>query len=81
MLLLLLLFFSTVKFKRRKFISNIIMAQSIARVPILPVAFFGFFFYLVGPGGGDLSQNLCPGVGHLSILLDAVTVVPFSIFH
>ena len=25
-----------------------------------------------------LSENLCPGVGHLSILLEAVKVVPFS---
>ena len=38
--------------------------------------------YLVGPGGRDLSENLCPGrVGHLSIFLEAVNAVPFSIFH
>ena len=33
---------------------------------------------------GDLShiiENLSPGVGHLSILLEAVNVVSFSIFH
>ena len=34
--------------------------------------------HLVGPSEGDLSENLCPGVGHLSILLEAVKVVPFS---
>ena len=36
---------------------------------------------LPGLGGGELSENLCPGVRHLSILLDAVNVVLFSIFH
>ena len=36
---------------------------------------------LRGIGGGELSENLCPGVGHLSILLDAANVVLFSIFH
>ena len=39
------------------------------------------FVMLPGLGGGELSENLCPGVGHLSILLDAVNVVLFSIFH
>ena len=37
--------------------------------------------HLVGPGGGDLSENHFPGLVHLSILLEAVNVVPFSIFH
>ena len=32
---------------------------------------------LPGLGGGELSENPCPGVGHLSILLDAVNVVFF----
>ena len=27
---------------------------------------------LGGPGGGDLSENLCPGVGHSSILPEGV---------
>ena len=31
--------------------------------------------------GGDLSENLCPQVGHLSIFLEAVDIVPFSTFH
>ena len=26
-------------------------------------------------------ENLCPGVGHLSNLLEAVNVIPFAIFH
>ena len=29
----------------------------------------------------NLSENLWPGVGNFSILLEAVNVVPFSIFH
>ena len=37
--------------------------------------------HLVSFGGGDLSENLCPGVGHLSILLEAVNTIPFSILH
>ena len=28
---------------------------------------------------GNLSKNLCPGVGHLSILLEEVKIVHFSI--
>ena len=28
----------------------------------------------------NFPQNLCPGVGHLSILLEAVNIAPFSIF-
>ena len=57
------------------------MAQSIPNVPIPPPGIFLGICYLVGPGGGDLSENLQPGVGHLSIFLEAVKVVPFSIFH
>ena len=34
--------------------------------------------HLVGPGVGDFSENLFPGMGHLSILLEEVNVVPFS---
>ena len=37
--------------------------------------------HLVCPGGEDLSENLCLGVGRLSILLKALNVVPKSIFH
>ena len=37
--------------------------------------------HLVGPGGGDLSENHFPGLGHWSFLLEAVNVVSFSIFH
>ena len=33
------------------------------------------------PGVGHLSENLCPGVGHLSILLEAVNAIPFSILN
>ena len=40
-----------------------VMVQSISSVSIL---------------SWHLSENLCPGMGHLSILLEAVKVVPFS---
>ena len=58
------------------------MAQSVASVPSfhLPGHLSGIF-HVVGPSGGDLSEPLFPGVGHLSILLEEVDVVPFSIFH
>ena len=36
--------------------------------------------HLVCPGGGDLSETLCLGVGRSSILLEAVNVFPCSIF-
>ena len=52
------------------------MAQSIPNVPIAPGS-----CHLVGPSRGDMSENLRPWVGHLSILLKAVNIVPFSIFH
>ena len=46
-----------------------------------PLGICWAFVMLPGIGGGELSENLCPGLGHLSILLDAVNVVIFSIFH
>ena len=52
------------------------MAQSIPSVPIVPGS-----CHLAGPSGGDMSENLRPWVGHLSILLKAVKIVPFSKFH
>ena len=51
------------------------MAQSIPSVPITPGS-----CHLRGPSGGDMSENLRPWVGHLSILLKAVYIAPFSIF-
>ena len=30
---------------------------------------------------GNLSENLCPGVGHLSSLIESINFVPFSIVH
>ena len=53
-----------------------LIAQSIPSVPT-PKA----FVILSAPSVGNLSENLLPGMGHLPILLDAVIVVPFSIFH
>ena len=35
--------------------------------------------HLVGPGSGDLSENLYPGVWHLSICLEEGNVILFSI--
>ena len=66
-----------------------IMAQSIPSVPIhpppLPPHLSGILAFVTWsvPAVGDLSENLCPGVGHLSVLLEAVNnnVVPFSIFN
>ena len=29
----------------------------------------------------EKKENLCPGVGDLSILLEAVNIIPLSIFH
>ena len=33
------------------------------------------------PGGEELVRKPLPEVGHLSILLEAGNIVPFSIFH
>ena len=55
------------------------MAQSIPSVPI-PRAFVGHLSFTIFSGCEDLTENLCPGVELLSILLEAVYVVPFSIF-
>ena len=52
------------------------MAQLIPSMPIPPG-----ICHLVGCGGGDLSENLYLGVGYLSILLEAINDVSFSIFH
>ena len=59
------------------------MAQSIPSVPIPPGicrAFVGHLSFTIFSGCEDLTENLCPGVELLSILLEAVYVVPFSIF-
>ena len=47
-----------------------VMGQSIPIVPI-PPGICGEFVILSVLVVGDLSGNLCPGVGHLSILLEA----------
>ena len=39
------------------------------------------FAILSFPVVGNFSEHLCPGVGHLSNLLEAVNVIPFSKFH
>ena len=59
---------------------SFVMTQSILSVSI-PLGICRAFVMLPGLGGEELSENLCPGMGHLSILLDAVNVVLFSIFH
>ena len=60
----------------------ILVAQTIPSVPIPPPGHLSGICHLVGfPAVGNLSQNFCPGVGHLSILLEALNVVPFLIFH
>ena len=55
------------------------MAQSISSVLIPPGHLLGIC-RLVGPCGEDLSENLNSGVGHWSILLEEVNVVPFLYF-
>ena len=51
-----------------------IMAQYIPSVLIPPGHLSGFSHL------GNLSENLCPEVGHLSIILEEVNIVHFSIF-
>ena len=46
----------------------------------LPLGICRAFVILPVPRVGNLTENLCPGVGKLSILLEAVKIVPFSIF-
>ena len=45
-----------------------------------PLGHLSGICHLVGPCGGDLSENLSPDVGHWSILLEEVNVVPFLYF-
>ena len=46
-----------------------------------PRVFVGHNFVILPvPRVGNLTENLCPGEGILSILLEAVKIVPFSIF-
>lgn len=51
---------------------TIVFEPNLVDVPVIS------YTYLAG---GDLSENLCPQVGHLSIFLEAVDIVPFSTFH
>jgi len=51
-----------------------------AHPPPLPLGICRAFVILPVPGVGNLTENLCLGVGKLSILLEAVNIVPFSIF-
>ena len=51
-----------------------IMAQYIPNVLIPPGHLSGFSHL------GNLSENLCPGMGHLSILLEEVNIAPFQYF-
>ena len=46
-----------------------------------PPQLFGEYCHLLGPGGGVTVRKPLPGVRHLSILLEAVDIVPFSIFN
>ena len=46
-------------------------------IPDVPVRSLRAFVILSVPVVGNSSENLCPGVGHLSILLEAVYIVPF----
>ena len=61
-----------------------LMVQSTPSMPIPPRAFVGYRV-LVGPGGGGgegrFVRNPLPGGEYLSIPLEAVYIVPLSIFH
>ena len=46
-------------------------------IPDVPVRSLQAFVILSVPVVGNSSENLCPGVGHLSIILEAVYIVPF----
>ena len=52
------------------------MAQSIPSM-LMPLPPTPGICHFVGQGGADLSENLCPGVGLLSIHLEAVNAVQF----
>ena len=60
-------------------IISILTAQTIPSMPTPPPHPPAFVILSV-PVVGSLSENLCLGVWHLSILLEAVNIVPFSIF-
>ena len=45
--------------------------------PFPPPGHLSGICHLVGPHGGDLAENLCPGIRHLSVLLEEVNAVPF----
>ena len=51
---------------------TIVFEPNLVDVPVIS------YTYLAG---GDLSENFCPQVGHLSIFLEAVDIIPFSTFH
>ena len=51
-----------------------LITQSIPGMPSPPG-----IYHLVGPGGEEFVRKPLPGVGHLSILVEAVNIVPFSI--
>ena len=60
-----------------------IMAQSIPSMAIPLPGICQVFVILMVLAVGNLLENLCrkPRVEHLSILLEAVNIIPFSIFH
>ena len=78
------------EFKRRVYLNTLLKRRLMARglrshppppTPRQPLGIGQAFVILSVPEVGNLSANLCPGyVGHMSILLKAVNIVPFSIF-
>ena len=57
-----------------------IIAQSITSM-LIPLGICRAFFILPVLTVGNLSENLCPEVVHLSIVLEEVNIAPLSIFH
>ena len=64
-------------------VGDVVMAQSIPSVPIPPSREICWaLVILLVPAVGNLSENLCPGrVAFVDSNLEAINIVPFSLFH
>ena len=64
--------------RKKNLLEMMIMAQSIPRVSIPPGHLSGIC-HLVDPGSGEFVRKPLLGGGHLSVLLEAIDIAPFSI--
>ena len=72
--------------KERKFASNyndngIVNSKCAHSPPPPPLGICQEFVIFSVLAVGNLSENLCLGVGHLSILLEVIDIAPFSKYH